>query len=467
MNGCMPLVTAWLILCLAWPTSTFSIVRAAEFPATEFQARRELAMQSFSGGILLLHARSTLKHDIEHGLQQNPNFYYFTGLGSAISAILAIDGRAKESWLFVPRRLSGVAGTTSLAFVEPGEKMAAQLGLDHVVDWEEFSPYLERHVKADSNLKIYLEDAGFDKIWLAQESNPTDLAPIANHHLLWRRALETRWPGLRIESATRVLHELRFVKSYAEIEVLRRVAQSSVAALLAGLRGLRPGRWQREVEAEVVCECVRQGAEGPSFWPWVMSGPNAVFPAPFASFVDYHHLNRIMQAGELVRVDVGCDREFYKGDVGRTAPVSGTFTPEQRETWELLVGAYRAGVAVMHHGISKKEIFAASRGEIARHREHLETALARRAAQEILAKGEAVWHIHGVGLESAEPLPDTLRAGMVLAYEPGFAIGTQAFYLEDMILITASGYEILTKELPYSAVEIEEEMGETNRPLAK
>src|SRR5512145_1654258 len=157
MSPCKPLLTALLLFCLAYTTSTPAFVLAAEFPATEFQARRGLAMQSFSKGILLLHARSTLKHDIEHGLQQNPNFYYFTGLASAISAILAIDGRAKESWLFVPHRLSGVAGTTPLVIVEPGEKMAAQLGLDHVVDWEEFSPYLERRIKADSNLKIYLE----------------------------------------------------------------------------------------------------------------------------------------------------------------------------------------------------------------------------------------------------------------------------------------------------------------------
>jgi Xaa-Pro aminopeptidase len=424
----------------------------------DFQNRRAQIMQNIPDGILLLHARPTLKHDIEHSFQQDPNFYYLTGLANTVCAILAIDGRKKETLLFVPTKLSGIAGLIKHAMVEPDRSTAAKLGVEQVIDWNGFSSFIDKRVSEDSSLVIYTDEAGFSRYWLAQESNPPELAPIANPYLLWRNALQTRWPNVSFRSAASILKSIRFVKEENEIKALRDVATASSKALLAAMQAIRPGRSQREVEAKVVGACIESGAEGPSFWPWIMSGANAVIPKPFASFADYRHINRIMQAGELVRVDIGCDREFYKGDVGRTAPVSGKFDPAQRETWELLIHAYRAGLAALRHGITKKEIFAASRAEVERHQEAVKTPLAKKAVAEVLEQGDRPWHIHGVGLESAEPLPDTLLAGMVIAYEPTFAVDEQAFYLEDMILITKHGHEILSAGLPYTADELEKAM---------
>lgn len=87
------------------------------------------------------------------------------------------------------------------------------------------------------------------------------------------------------------------------------------------------------------------------------------------------------------------------------------------------------------------------------------TAEGRAAAEAILSGAEGVWHIHGVGIESGEDIPNVLRAGMVVAYEPGFAIGPDAYYLEDMILITAEGHRVLSAGLPYSSGEIAGLMG--------
>lgn len=263
-----------------------------------------------------------------------------------------------------------------------------------------------------------------------------------------------------MRSAAEQLAELRAIKSAAEIAALRRVAALSAQALLAGMQALKPGRSQREAEGEVVSACLRGGAEGPSFWPWVMTGPNAVFPAPFASFADYRHLNRVMRAGELARVDVGCAGDHYEGDVGRTAPVSGRFDPGQRETWELLVRAYRAGLAVLRDGVKTEEVFAASRREIEQQRASVKTELGKKAVAVLLGEGGLrFWQIHGVGLESAEGLPPILQAGMVVAVEPIFSVENQGFYLEDMVLITREGHEILTKGLPYSADEVERAVG--------
>jgi Xaa-Pro aminopeptidase len=425
----------------------------------EFAARRQRAMAQLPEGILLLHARSFLSNEDQlfvHGFQQNPNFYYFTGLPSTVGAILAIDGIAKRSWLFAPSALSGLAGRMQSTKLQTGVATANELQIEHVAPWEEFIPFIDRRVKENPNIILYTTESYWAPV---PESNPSGLAPIDEAYTLWRRALQERWPQARFESAKQAIAELRLIKSDAEIAVLRRVAEISAAALRKGLRGLRAHRAQREVEAEIVCECILAGGEGPSFWPWVMSGANAVFPRPFESLADYHHLNRNMLAGELVRVDIGCDFGFYKGDVGRTAPVSGRYDEAQREVWNLLIRAYRAGLAVMREGATHEDIAAACRKEIEQVRAQLKTPLGREAANLLTLPERAdIWHLHGCGLEPGEGRPKVLKAGMVLAFEPTFSIGEQGFYLEDMILIRKNGHEILTKGLPYTAEEIEAEM---------
>jgi Xaa-Pro aminopeptidase len=433
---------------------------AGEITVSEFQARRRAVMKRLPDGLLLLHARSALKTEDQSGFRQDASFYYFTGLENAMSAILVIDAPAQESWLFVPSKLGGLADGMQKAFVRPGAEAQAQLKIEHVVGWEEFASYVDRRLAADPKLIIYRDAGGFSNLWLGYESNPPGLAAVENPYRLWQRAIEERWPKATVKPASQALIELRAVKSEAEIEVMRRVARSSASALLAGLGGLQPDRFQREVEAEIVRECIRSGGEGPSFWPWAMTGPNSAFPAPFASFADYRHLNRIMQRGEVARLDVGCAVDHYEGDVGRTAPVSGRFDPGQRETWEMLVSAYRAGLNVVRDGARTADVIAASLREVERLKESMKTPLGRRAVAVLLGTGGTqYWQAHGVGLEAAEASPEVLRAGMIVAYEPIFSVEGQGFYLEDMILVTRDRYEILTTGLPYSADEIERLVG--------
>lgn len=272
---------------------------------------------------------------------------------------------------------------------------------------------------------------------------------------MWQLTLATRYPRVRLAGAPAITFP-RFVKDEAEIAILRRVARSSADALHAGLGALAPGRRQREAEVAVVDACVRSGAESISFWPWVMTGPNSTFAQAAQSLGDSRQLDRQMRGGELARVDVGCALDGYEGDVGRTAPVSGKFDPGQREAWELVVGAYRAGLAMIAPGRAVSDVIGAFRAEIAQRQPALRTAFGRRTAELALAPdGLKDIQLHGVGIEAAESLGDTLRAGNVLAFEPMLTVDGVGLYLEDMILVTASGAEVLTKGLPYSADEIE------------
>ncbi len=424
-----------------------------ELPVSEFRARRTEAMRRVPDGILLVRSRGFTFHsdqDYLAAFQQDPNFFYLTGLPSAAGAVLAIDGAAKETWLFAPARLRGAAGLLENLLVEQGDAGAKRLGLDHVVDRKDLAAFLVRREQAKPPLILYAPGAG------GEHAAPPLEAALDDPGMAWSHALGEIWPHSRIRNANALLAEMRLVKSPAEIEVLRRVGRASADALRAGLEALEPGRAQREAEARVVSACIAAGGEGPSFWPWVMTGPSSAFPAPFESLGDYRHSNRTMKAGEVVRVDVGCDLDHYKGDVGRTAPVSGRFDAGQRETWDLLVAAYRAGLAVFRDGARRDDVFAASLAEVRRRQPALGTPLGKKAAETLLATdGLHWWEIHGVGLDSAEGAPEVLRTGMTVDFEPIFSVDGQGFYLEDMILVTPNGHEILTPGLPYSTEEIE------------
>ena len=165
-----------------------------------------------------------------------------------------------------------------------------------------------------------------------------------------------------------------------------------------------------------------------------------------------------MQAGELARIDVGCETDHYTSDVGRTAPVSGVWTAGQREAWNLLIDAYLAGLAIVRDGVTPVKIRDAFQAEVRMRRASLQTDLGGKAADLLLtAEGLRYWQLHHVGIDPSEgaDLQAPLRAGMVVAYEPIFTVEGQGFYLEDLLLITDDGYELLTDGLPYTADDIE------------
>jgi Xaa-Pro aminopeptidase len=420
-------------------------------PASDFRAHRDAALAGLSDGLLLVRSEPTT--DGDSSLIQDPYFYYLTGLESEIGSVLVLDGPKKEAWLFVPPRGRWPLFPSRAPAAMLGAAGVTQTGLAHVVLTDSLAGMVDRRLAEQANLVLYTTDnAG------APGADPQRFPPVDDRSVQWARELRARWPRATVRTAD-TLAQLRQIKGPAEIAALRRVADASAAAFLAGLRDVRPGRRQRLSEVEVVRACVAGGMVGPSFWPWVMSGPLAVFPTPFASLTDYEHLDRTMQAGDLVRIDVGCQSAHYNGDVGRTAPVSGHFDPGQREVWDLFIQAWRTGLSKIRDGASADSVKAAARQVFATHRGEMKTILGQHAVEAVLAEhGTRFWQLHGVGLEGAEGTPPVLHSGMVLAWEPIFSVDGQGFYLEDMVLVTPSGAEVLTKGLPYTSEEIENAM---------
>ena len=413
-------------------------------------------MEKIPDGIIVLRAFSGMKHWDESGFHQDASFYYFTGLTNLHGAILALDGTQKESWLFVSPRLGSFGADLhgfDSAFLDPGSQAETELKLDHVVSWDQFAAFVDSRHKGNPKLVLYADSAGQTGQMGGDPKIPAGLAPMENPHLVWSTMLRQKWTDVEVRDAFAILDQVRSVKSHAELERMRKAAAVTAEGFWAGVHAIAPGKTQRQVEGAVLDACLQAGSDGPSLWPWVRSGPYALGDKLFEAFVDYQNLDRKMQAGEVVRLDLGCDFQMYKGDFGRTIPVSGHFDEGQQETMELLNGAYLAGVSKMRPGAAAQDVFKATTDYIEQHQTGLKSATAKEAAATFLKRPNLP--LHGLGVDMAEGVPKTFQPGDVLCYEPLLTSGNQAFFVEDTFLIAPTGYEILNPSLPYSAKDIE------------
>jgi Xaa-Pro aminopeptidase len=421
----------WLlfIIALAAPGSSADLGEGKE--------RRLRASRTFSDGILLLHSKTTT-NDANDGYREEPAFYYLTGLENLPSAILAIDGKSGDSWLFLDTKRSGD--------VRPGAEAERNLDIQHVVDWSELEGFLTRRIATRS--VIYFEP-GPTMLPGALSATREEQMPA------WVQLLQAKWPTADFRSVRRKLNTLMAVESSSEQKASRMAARATVVAFTAGAKAVRPGISQREVELAVVGTCWKAGAHGVSFWPWAMAGANGIFPKPFESDTRYDHLDAPLRAGDLMRLDVGCEWEHYQGDLGRTIPVSGRYTEEQREVWNIFVAAYLKVASEIKEGLTEDQAFEIWRSELRRRGESAKTSLAKEAvANWSERKNVPYWQMHTMNM-AAGYIAGELRGGMVVDFEPIASIGGQGYYLEDMYLINKTGAELLTSGVPYTAEEIE------------
>ncbi|HET6932471.1 MAG TPA: aminopeptidase P N-terminal domain-containing protein [Candidatus Acidoferrum sp.] len=406
----------------------------------ELKERRQRAATAFSDGVLLLHSATTTGF-VSDGYREEAAFYYLTGLEDSPGAMLAIVGKSGESWLFVPGgEPKGSAETRS------GEEAERKVGLDHVVDWKELQSFLTEQAKAGA--KIYYKPEAAIML-------PENLSATKNNHAPgWIQVLQKNFPTADFRPARVKLHTLMAVESGTERHDSEMAARATVKAFIAGARSIHAGASQREVELAVVEACWKE-ARGVSFWPWAMAGANSVFPKPFESESRYDHLDSRMRSGDLVRLDVGCEWQHYQGDLGRTIPVSGHFSDEQREVWNILVAAYQSVARELKEGLTETEAFDIWKKELLRHRESAKSALAQQAVERWSErKNVPYWQMHTMNLDAGF-IEGPLRAGMVIDFEPIASIGGQGYYLEDMYLIGKDGATVMTAGLPYTAEEIE------------
>ncbi len=424
----------------------------------EFAARRARFLEQMGAGVAILPAAPTAvrNNDVEHDYRQDSDFFYLTGFDEPQSVlVLSTEHPQHRTVVFVRKRdkdretwdgpRAGVDGAREL------------LGADAAFPIEEL----------ETRLPDYLADVRRLHYRLAV-NHEFDGVVFRAIEAVRRKARTGVVAPSEIVDLTRDLHEMRLRKSAAELATMADAAAISREAHERAMHVARPGRYEYEVEAEILRVFRSRGAERPAYGSIVGSGPNA-------TILHHRRNDRLMQDGDLLLIDAGAEYGYYASDVTRTFPVSGRFTPQQRAVYEVVLRAQLAAIETVRAGVPYMAVH--DRALRVLTEGLIELGLTEGPLDEAIELGRykpyymhktSHWlgmDVHDVGDYFADKKPRLLEPGMVLTVEPGLYIARDAAVddgfrgigvrIEDDIAVTQDGWHNITADIPKDPGELE------------
>jgi Xaa-Pro aminopeptidase len=424
-----------------------------------YAARREAFVHQMGEGVAIFPAAplSIRSHDTEYRYRQDNDFYYLTGFPEPEALCLLSPQHATERFiLFVRPRDKDREVWTGRRF---GAERAKEIfGADATYTIDKLDEILPQHL------------ATAEKVYYALGRNEpmnAKILDLMNRGRMMRQR-SGRGPVSLIDSGE-ILHELRLHKSAEEIELMRRAVAASAAAHQAAVTLTRPGMYEYEIEALLEFHFRRLGATGPAYPSIVASGVNA-------TILHYLENNQQIQDGDLLLIDAAAEYACYCSDVTRTFPVGTRFSPVQRDMYALVLTAQKQAIAIVRPGVRFSEVHQrATKILVDGLREF---GILSGQTKEIIEKGEhrrffmhgtSHWlgmDVHDVGKYKLGEESRILEPGMVLTVEPGLYIAEDAegvndryrgigVRIEDDVLVTADGHEVLTAAIAKEIDDIE------------
>ncbi len=456
------LVLAWVAL---GPALVAQPVVTNIFPPEELAARRARVMQQIGDAVAIL--QGTTERPGEQPLRQSNQFFYLTGVVEP-RAILVIDGRAKRSTLFLlpynERRQRLMFGPD----LAPGDSAARVTGLDAVLPRDTFVTVLERIGREGRTIytpfrpEVLGSASSGDAVAHARatRSDPWDGRPSRAEAFIAR--LRAVAPRSEIRDLDPILDTLRGTKSPREIAIMREATRITGLAIMEAMRDARPGMHEYELQADAEFVFKEHGAFGPAYFALVATGRNTFYS-------HYHADTATLADGDLVQFDYAPDYRYYVSDVTRVFPANGRFTPRQRELYTIYLRLYRALMTSIRVHATPREVIrdaVATMDTIVAHFRFTDPAIeaAARRFVERYRTTRATELGHTIGMEVHDvPRPTaTLEPGQVFTIEPAMQLPDEhvGIRLEDVILITETGYENLSAFVPVEIDEIERLMAE-------
>ncbi|PSO52564.1 MAG: Xaa-Pro aminopeptidase [Cyanobacteria bacterium QH_8_48_120] len=433
---------------------------------TEYRQRREKLMEKIGNGTAIFRSAPTavMHNDVEYPFRQDSDFFYLTGLDEPEAVIVLAPHHEEHQFvLFVqPREPEKEAWTGYRVGVEAAKE---KFGADEAYQISEL----------DEKLPQYLEKA--ERIYYHPGRDRAFNDTVLQHWQQFMATYPKRGKGpIAIEDTKPVFHPMRQVKSAAELDLMRHAAAISVEAHNRAQEFAQPGRYEYEVQAELEYIFSRGGAVGPAYPTIVASGANACV-------LHYIENNRQMQDNELLLIDAGCSYQYYNADITRTFPVGGKFTPEQKAIYELVLEAqlkaieqiqpgktynefHDTAVRVLVEGLVELGIMAGKVDELIEQEKYKPFYMHRTGHWIGLDVHDAGLYKHG------EEHWQTFQPHHVLTVEPGIYISPHVepaegqpevaqrwrgigVRIEDDVLVTPSGHEVLTAAVPKLVEEVE------------
>lgn len=445
----------WLVLAHG-PLSAQLLAQAAlptppaAFASGEFRARRETVARQLAAAHpkerLVVLVRGAPKASDMGPFVQDQDFLWLTGVAEPDLAMLLVPGPSGElqrDELLVPP-FSRFAATWDGRFLAPGEESAKRTGFATVGNVRSLGETLATLLGKDESGKrptlLTLTEAAArtgstprkaNESAEARKQDPFDGRPSREEVLV--QALQKSHDGLVVASLERTLHALRPHKSPAEIAVLRACAEIAAAGIAAAMQACEPGHFEYQLAATARFTFTVRGAGPDAYAAIVGGGPNGCI-------LHYNTCDRQLLASDLVVMDYAPTLYGYATDVTRTFPASGKFTPEQRKLVQDVHEIQQALIADVKPGASL-------------------SAIGRKCAQLLKERGYRSDHgpCHHVGLAVHDPSVDVLAPGMVITVEPGAYLRDigMGCRIEDTILVTKDGCDVLSKDVPSTPDAIE------------
>ena len=418
-----------------------------------YAARRARVAAQVDGPIILWGFTGREEVSQAYIFAQEDNFYYLTGHNEERAGLIVLpalkpnqpanDWTGPRELLFLPNKdpLNEKWNGTRMSPADPD--ISARTGFASVQPFPEMRAYVEKLAKLYPDFYTILpyekELGGY---------------PHEKELLDW---LQLAAPQKKIKDARGAIETLRMIKSSGEIAFLRKAIDLTVDSHLLAMEMLRPGLMEYQVGARMVEVHAMGGSEAEGYAPIVGSGPNS-------TALHYDRLDRKIADGDIVVLDVGAQFSGYSADITRTIPANGKFTARQREIYDIVLGAQNASLAALKPGMSfcksgDHSLFKISYDYINSH------------GKDLHGKRLGQYYIHGlghhIGLDVHDPGESCkpLVPGMVVTIEPGIYIPEEnlGVRIEDDVLITDSGFELLSQRLPREPAEIEKIMAEAAR----
>jgi Xaa-Pro aminopeptidase len=404
-----------------------------------YAARRKALMAKIGSAVAVLQGAPDTR--AYTAFRQDNNFYYLTGV-EVPDALLLLDGSQNRSILFLPGR-NQESERWEGARLLPGTDARRRTGIDEVLDLDQFGSELEKRAGALRVLYVPFspqETAATSRDRALEHDSARQRDPWdgrSSRESAFENSLKVRLgPSVQIRNLAPAIDGLRRVKDAQEIELLRRAGSIGALGMKEAIRTAKPGMFEYQVAATAEYHFSWQGASGPAFHPIVGSGPNSCMP-------HYGQNRRRMAAGDIAVFDFGPDYRYYQADITRTFPVSGRFTEEQAKAYQAVLDAQTAALERVRPGATFEALNEAVQGVLDRH---------GYARYQMHAVSNYVgMSVHDVGD------PTAFEPGVVIAVEPGIYIPERnlGVRIEDTVLVTQDGCEVLTKEVPKEIRDIE------------
>src|SRR6185312_6906607 len=435
------------------------------FSASEFAARRAAVMKSIGDGVAII--QGTTERPGEQPLRQNNEFYYLTGVIEP-RAILMIDGRTKKSTLFLSptneKRELSMFGPSLI----PGDSAEKDTGIESVVERDKFGPALiaagtaGRQIFTPFRAEVLGSASAADPVALARATKADPWDGRESREEAFQQKMKAAAPAIEIRNLDPIIDTLRAIKSPREIEIIREATNIAGLGIMEAMRDAKPGMREYELQADAEFVFKKHSSYGPAYFALIATGKNTYY-------THYHKDTAILQDGDLVQFDYAPDYNYYTSDVTRIFPANGKFTARQKEMYTIYLRLYQALMTSIKPYVSANDIAQEAVGKmekIVANYKFSDSKIKDAANSFIdLYRGKtvrALGHTVGMSVHDTPYAGATLQPGEIFTIEPEMRIPDEhlGFRLEDMLLITKTGYVNMSGFVPVEIADIEKLMAQ-------